>query len=351
MKIEKIKFGETKDEQTIYSYKLINSDLEVEILNYGGIIKSIFVPDKNGIKENIVLSYDNLESYTKDATYFGCVTGRIAGRIAGRIKNGILKIGEDSYQLELNNGKNNLHGGFNALNNKVWNVISEEIGENFVKIIISYKSPHLENNFPGNVDFTVSYTFQNTALEIQYTGIPDRDTYLNLTNHTYFNLSGNAKRDILDEKLYIFAEKYISVDEETIPVETKSVENTRFDLRSGVNFKEIISSNENQIKIVNGGIDYGFVLNQNSITKCICEDAESGRYLKIETDQPVVILYTGNYLENTDYLSNNIKPLKHHGFCLETQDYPDIKNLIEEKMKIYNSSNSYFQKTRYIFEK
>ncbi|MCQ8211036.1 galactose mutarotase [Cetobacterium somerae] len=346
MKIEKVKFSETKDKKTVYSYKLINSKIEIEILNYGGIIKSINFPDRNGKKENIVLSYDNLESYTKDVTYFGCITGRVAGRI----KNGILKINEENYQLELNNNKNNLHGGFNALNNKVWDVVSEEIGNDFLKIVMCYRSPHMENNFPANVEFTVSYTLRESTLEIDYIGVPDRETYINLTNHTYFNLSGDAKRDILDQKIFIFANEYISVDEEIIPVEILPVMDSVFDLTKGRKFKEIFNSQENQIKIVGNGIDHGFILDKKHIKKCRCEDIESGRILEIETDQPVVVLYTGNYLENTDVLASDIKPHKYYGFCLETQDYPDIKNLIEEKMEIYNSSNPYIQKTKYSFK-
>lgn len=346
MRIEKVKFSETKDKKTVYSYKLINSKIEIEILNYGGIIKSINFPDRNGKKENIVLSYDNLESYTKDVTYFGCITGRVAGRI----KNGILKINEENYQLELNNNKNNLHGGFNALNNKVWDVVSEEIGNDFLKIVMCYRSPHMENNFPANVDFTVSYTLRESTLEIDYIGVPDRETYINLTNHTYFNLNGDVKRDILEQKIFIFANEYISVDEEIIPVEILPVMNSVFDLTKGRKFKEIFNSQENQIKIVGNGIDHGFILDKKHIKKCRCEDIESGRILEIETDQPVVVLYTGNYLENTDVLVNNIKPHKYCGFCLETQDYPDIKNLIEEKMEIYSSNNPYIQKTKYSFK-
>lgn len=346
MKIEKTLFGKIENDQAIYSYKLINSEIEVEILNYGGIIKSIVVPDRNGIKENIVLSYDNIKSYQKDITYFGCITGRIAGRI----KKGLLKINNKSYQLELNNNKNHLHGGFNALNNKIWKVTSEEIGRDFLKLTLNYKSPHLENNFPANVDFTVTYTLKNSSLEINYFGLPDQDTYLNLTNHTYFNLSGNAKKDISKEKITIFADEFINVDNDIIPTKITNVENSIFDLRRGQIYEDIFKSSNEQVSIVGNGIDHGFILNKKFTLNCICEDFESGRLLEIVTDQPVVVLYTGNYLEKTDLLCNKISPLKYYGFCLETQDYPDIQNLISEKMKIYNLENPYIQKTIYTFK-
>lgn len=346
MKIEKTLFGKIENNQAIYSYKLINSEIEVEILNYGGIIKSIIVPNRYGIKENIVLSYDDIESYRKDITYFGCITGRVAGRI----KNGLLQINNKSYQLEINNNKNHLHGGFNALNNKIWKVVSEEIGPDFLKLTLNYKSPHLENNFPANVDFTVTYTLKNSSLEINYFGLPDQDTYLNLTNHTYFNLAGNAKTDILKEKITIFADKFINIDKDVIPTKITNVDNSIFDLRQGKIYEDIFKSSDKQISIVGNGIDHGFILNKKFNINCVCEDFESGRILEIITDQPVVVLYTGNYLEKTDLLSNKISPKKYHGFCLETQDYPDIQNLISKKMKIYNLENPYTQKTLYIFK-
>lgn len=346
MKIEKTIFGKIENNEVVYSYKLINSEIEVEILNYGGIIKSIVVPDRNGVKENIVLSYDELGSYRKDITYFGCITGRVAGRI----KKGLLKIKDKSYQLEINNHKNHLHGGFNALNNKIWKVISEEIGKDFIKLTLAYKSPHLENNFPANVDFNVTYILKDSSLEINYFGLPDQDTYLNLTNHTYFNLSGNSKRDISKERITIFSDEFINVDKNTIPTKIMKVDNKIFDLRYGRLYEEIFNSLDKQISIVGNGIDHGFVLNNRFKVNCICQDFESGRLLEIITDQPVVVLYTGNYLEKTDLLSNKIIPKKHHGFCLETQDYPDIQNLISKKMKIYNSLNPYVQKTIYTFK-
>lgn len=340
-----IYFGKTINGEDVYSYVLNNDFLKVEILNLGGIIKGVYLLEDEK-KENLVLSYDNVKSYEISTTYFGAITGRVAGRI----KNAILKIGEKSYQLEKNDGNNNLHGGIKSLNNKVWEVVYYENNSDNQKLTLKYISPHLENNFPAKVEFEVSYTLSDNNIVIEYLAVPDRETYINLTNHTYFNLTGNAKSNILNEKIYIEADNFIEVDKEIIPIKISKVHGA-FDLKEGKKFKDIFSSTDIQNINVGSGIDHGFVLNQEKKLKCRCEDLESNRVLEIETDQPVVVMYTGNYLKGTPTLSNDIIPEKYYGFCLETQDYPDIYNLKREEMKIYSSDNPYTQKSIYRFSK
>lgn len=340
--LEKKFFGLTQNNQEVYSYTLKNKFLKIEVLNLGGIIKNIIILDEDR-EENIVLAYDKVESYEKSPTYFGAITGRVAGRI----KNAHLKLkGQDIY-LEKNDGENNLHGGFNSLNSKLWEVTTTE-NEN--EIVLSYVSPHMENNFPAEIKFEVKYTLEGRSLVISYLGIPDRETYINLTNHTYFNLSGDAKKNILDEKIQIMADKFIRVDKNIIPIGISEVYGS-FDLRESRDFRNLFLSKDEQILNAGVGIDHGFVLNENSTIKARYEDSYSGRILEIETDQPVIVMYTGNYLENTPNLENNKIAQKYLGVCLETQDYPDIQNLIMDKMKIYSPTQHYKQKTKYKFIK
>lgn len=346
--IERKKFGITKNGEEVYSYILKNDFVEVEILSFGGTIRRIMTPDKNGKYENIVLGFDNIKDYEEK---IGIHFGAVVGRNAGRIKDGELFIKGTKYQLEKNNGGNNLHGYPDFFAEKVWNVETFEEGES-IGLILTRVSPHLEANFPGEVAFTVKYTLRENRLTLEYEGKPDRDTYINLTNHSYFNLSGDLKRNIDNQKMTLCCDKYIKVDEKTLPVEIVNVENTVMDLRNGKKFRDIFASNDEQIKIVGNGIDHPFVFNETSegfMAKL--EDEESGRVLKVVTDQPVGVIYTGNYVHEAETLSNGVKALDHLGVCVETQDYPDVLKFLPEKGKIYNKINTYRQKTTFIFEK
>lgn len=344
MSITKKNFGKTKNGESVDLYVLKNASVELEIINYGGIIRRIITPDKYKNWENITLGYENLSDYEINNGYFGCITGRVAGRI----KEGKLLIGGTPYQLEINNGKNNLHGGIDSLNKKIWTVEPIE-GENEDKLILKYSSPHMENGFPGKVNFVVTYTLRGEELKIDYLGTPDRETYISLTNHTAFNLSGDYKRDIYNQKIKIVAEEYLKVDEETIPISIEKVEKTPMDLRKDTYFKEFLNSSEEQIKIVNGGIDHGFILSPVENINIECSDELSGRKISVKTDQPAVVLYTGNYLESTGVILGEVQAKKHLGFCIETQDYPDVFNIIPEKIKIYSPEKPYTHHTAFKF--
>lgn len=334
MEINVRSFGFTKDNQEVFAYILKNEKLEVEILSYGGIIRKILTPDRDGNWENVVLGFDSLEEYLINEPYFGCITGRVAGRI----KEGKLVFDNEVYNLEINNGPNNLHGGIDSLNKKNW------IGntENFPKrcaLTLTYHSPHLENGFPGAVDFSVRYTLENENLTIDYLGVPDRNSYINLTNHSYFNLSGNNKRDIHDFILTLNSDNFLEVDINTLPIGVKNTENSVFDFKNGKILGEVLKGTDTDVEIVGGGIDHGFILNESQISQGSLKDPISGRELSFKTDQPVVVIYTGNYLSK-----------KHLGICFETQDYPDIFNLIPEKINIYSPDNIYTQSTTFSFK-
>lgn len=349
MEIKRCYYGTTKLGEEVELFTLTSSEIEIEIINYGGIIRKVMVPDRDEKMENVVLSYDNLAEYEINPGYFGCITGRVAGRVRG----GKLVIGDTLYQLEINNGGNNLHGGIDSLNKKVWSAETFQ-GDDEVKLVLKYTSEHMENFFPGKVEFIVSYTLKGRSLTIEYVGVPDRETYMSLTNHTSFNLSGDYKRDILTQEIMVDADSFLAVDEETLPVGEVQMENTVFDLREFTKFEKFIKSGDSQIEIVNEGIDHGFILNGDSEKReehfsCAARDEKSGRELKVITDQPAMVLYTGNYLDATGELLGGTIGRKHLGFCLETQDYPDVFNSFPERAKIYSPENIYRQKTTFIF--
>ena len=338
MKIRYEKFGMTKNNEEVINYTIEAQNIKVEILNYGCTIKSIYTPDRNGNLENIVLGFKKLEDYEKENTpYLGC----IVGRIAGRTKEGLLKIGDKKYQLSKNNGNNNLHGGNNGLHRKVWESYAV-LADNKAVLTFKTTSPHMEEGFPGTVEFTIKYTIDENSITIEYLGIPDRETYMNLTNHAYFNLSGNVKTDILQQEIRLNATGYYSVDKETLPLELVK-EDEIFSSHKSICLGKILEINNKQIEIAGGGYDHPFLLSKQEKIDGYAIDRNSGRKLEFMTDQPVAVFYTGNYLaESTDYP-------KHGGFCLETQDYPDIVNLCPENMKIYSPKNIYTQKTTYVF--
>lgn len=338
-------WGITKKGEQVYCYTLKNEFLEVNILNYGGVIQKIMMPDKNGKFENIVLGFDDIKGYEERSPHFGA----IVGRTAGRIKKGELYINGTLYQLKTNNCGNNLHGYPEFYGQKIWDCEILEEEERAV-LILKRTSPHLEAGYPGKIDFTVKYILDKNSLILEYEGIPDRDTYMSLTNHTYFNLSGDYKKDIGNQKITLACDEYLEVDEETLPVKISKVDNSIFDLRKGRTFNDVFSSDEEQVKIVNGGIDHPFVLSHKENLDAVCIDEESGRILEMKTDQPAVVIYTGNWLDEVGVISGNVVCRNHFGFCLETQDYPDVLKFIPEKSKIYNENKKYAQKTAFIFK-
>ena len=345
MEISVTNWGITKKGEEVKCYTLKNEFLEVDILNYGGVIKKILSPDKNGKLENVVLNLETIGDYEERSPYFGAIVGKNAGRIG----NASITINNVKYDLAKNSGENNIHGGIDNFSHKIWD--SKEIkGENFVGVELSLKSPHLEEGFPGNIIATVVYKLINNELSIEYNATSDMDTYLNLTNHSYFNLSGDFKRDVSDEYLTLACKKFIAVDEATLPVKVTDVKDTPFDFQESRELAPSFKSDHEQIVIVNHGLDHPFVLDENRDSySAILEDKISGRKLEVYTDQPAVVIYSGNYLYEVGKLSNGLECLKYMGICFETQDYPNVLNFMPEKAKIYNSSKPYSQKTIFKF--
>ena len=332
-------FGKLKDGREVFKYHLKTDELEVNILNYGGIITEIYQKDRNGKKENIVLGFDNIEEYEEKSPHFGCITGRIAGRVA----SGNLEIDGIKYKLPINNGPNNIHGGLIGLDKRIWDV--KEL-EDKNGIELSYTSPHLEEGLPGKVDFKVRYILEKNNLIIEYIGEADRKTFINLTNHTYFNLSG-GKEKILNHKLKIDADYFMELDKNSIPVKKKEVTGS-FDRRNGGNLFNI-SENEKDLKIVGGGLDHPFILDKKEDREIILIDDKSGRKLEVETSEPVVVVYSGNFLKDEGILSIGAKSEKYMGICLETQDYPDAPNQESITTRWTTPEKNYKAWTKYSF--
>lgn len=346
MEIKVKNWGVTKKNETVLMYTLKNEFMEIEILNYGGVIRKISVPDKNGNMENVVLNLPTIKDYEERSPYFGSLIGRNAGRIS----NGKFTLNGENFTLAKNSGENNLHGGINNFGHKIWNV--EELkNDDSIGLRLTLESPHLEEGFPGNVKVEVKYILKDNEFSLEYYGTTDRPTYLNLTNHSYFNLSGNFKRDINDEYLQLDCDKFIAVDESTLPVEIKDVTNTAFDFREKTLLSDSLSSEDKQIKIVNQGLDHPFILNHSKKDLIQLEDKTSGRVLTVVTDQPAVVIYTGNYLYEVGKLNDDIECKKHMGICFETQNYADALRFLPDKAYITTPEHPYVQRTKYIFSK
>lgn len=294
MNIIQKRFGELNGTH-VTAYTLINKNgMSVTALDYGCTITEIITPDLNGVLENVVLGFNTLEEYQQHL-YFGAVIGRHAGRI----KNAEFELDGVTYRLAQNNNGNNLHGGVLGFDKVIWKTeIMEDEGN--IGLVFTYLSKDGEDGFPGNVDMKVTYTLtDNNELSIVYEGKSDKRTILNVTNHAYFNLSGNLKRDILDHTLTIKGSQFIELDDELLPTgEILSVTGTPFDFTEGRQIKDGIDSGYSQYIIAGNGYDHPFLLNEQHNNEIVLQDNISGRVLVIETDEPGVVLYTGNQISD-----------------------------------------------------
>ena len=316
--------------EEIKIYTLENKFLKVEFLNLGAIIRKIEFKDRN-----IVLGYEDIEKYRENPAYLGA----IIGRTAGRIKDGILKLDDTEYQLDKNNNGNTLHGGKNSISHRFWNVENIEKG-----LCFSIKSPHLDNGYPANVEIKVSYILNNNELLIKYFATTDRPTYLNLTNHSYFNLSGDSDNTIYEDILKIDSNYLIGINENSIPCETINLDNNIFDFREDKKLKEFFKADNEQKTIANNGIDHPYVFNKE-IGKLEIKNLKSGIKMSVETNNPAVVIYTANYLQDIGFK-------KHSAICFETQEVPNLYR--DKNINVYPTfidENTHYEKyTKFIFE-
>jgi aldose 1-epimerase len=320
-------FGKTADGQDVQLFTLTNKNgVEARIMNFGGIVVSLKTPDRKGELADIVLGYDNVKGYEGDTAFFGALIGRYGNRIA----KGQFTLNGKTYQIPLNDGPNALHGGPNAFNKKVWT--AKDISTHSTPMLqLTYLSKDGENGFPGNLNVQVTYSLtSNNELRIDYAATTDKDTVLNLTNHSYFNLKGEGQGDILQHEVRLNANKFTPVDATLIPTgELKNVQATPFDFRKSTAVGARINEDDQQLKY-GWGYDHNWVLNGMGAGQLVIaarvHEATTGRVLEVLTDQPGVQFYTGNHMDGTIRGKGGKVYPKRGGLCLETQHYPDSPN-------------------------
>ena len=323
--VKKDLFGKLPDGTPVDIYTLSEGPIEVRVTNYGGYLVSLKVPDRNGKSADIVLGFDDLDGYVNNNTHKGTAyLGPIVGRYANRIARGSFTLEGRQYSLAINNGPNALHGGPHGFHQVVWKgrLLPEGVE-------LTYLSKDGEEGYPGNLNVVVGYTLSQGALTIDYSATTDKDTILNLTNHTYFNLKGAGQGDILDHDLILHASRFTWADSNLTPTgELKSVEGTPLDFRKSTRIGERIDSDYEQLRVA-GGYDQNFVLDAGG--RELAEAAEvyepsSGRVMRVLTDQPGVQFYTGNFFDGTIKGKSGIAYQRRYGLCLETQHFPDSPN-------------------------
>jgi aldose 1-epimerase len=347
--IEKNHFGKTNDGADIDQYILSNSKgMEISIITYGGIITSWTAADKNGDYKDIVLGYNTLAEYEDETPYFGALIGRYGNRIA----KGKFTIDGETYTLAVNNGVNHLHGGLKGFDKVVWDA-KTIVNDSSATLELSYLSKDMEEGYPGNLQTKVRYTLNNEdELTVKYDAKTDKPTIVNLTQHSYFNLTSDFNQPILDHELVINADSFLPVDSTLIPTgEFRNVSETPFDFRSSKAIGKRI--NEENIQIKYGlGYDHCWVLNdQKKGVRFVASAYEpvSGRLLEISSDKPGIQFYSGNFLDGTLPSKSKGKYQHRTGFCLETQYYPDSPNQKGFPSVILNPGESYQSQTVFRF--
>ncbi|MBP3495386.1 MAG: galactose mutarotase [Clostridia bacterium] len=344
-------FGKKPCGCEVYSYTLKNkSGASVKIITLGATIVSINIPDKNNVFADVICGYDDVNSYLTNSGY----QGAIIGRFGNRISNSCFELDGNKYKLYNNEGNNHLHGGKIGFDKKVWDANAWEIG-NTMYLELSCLSKDMEEGYPGNLRVKVLYTFDNeNVFSINYKATTDKKTVLNLTNHAYFNLGGYNSGRIENHSLWIDSEKISIIDEKLIPTgEELSVDGTPFDFRVEKLIGKDIDS-ENTILKYGKGYDHNFILNSNGTIKhsITLKDTNSGRTMKVYTNQHCVQVYTANCInESESSFKNGVEQRIRCAVCLETQHAPDSPNRPEFPSCVLSPGELYDYTTVFKFEK
>jgi len=319
-RVAKQAFGHAAEGTPVDLYSLADGKIEIRIITYGGIIVSLRTPDRNGKLDDVVLGCDSVEKYVAQTAHFGGIVGRYANRIA----HGSFQLDGKTYAIPKNDGDNALHGGIRGFDKVVWSAKPIPNG-----VELTYVSKDGDQGFPGTLTTEVRYTLSGGALRIEYSATTDKDTVLNLTNHSYFNLAGQGKGDVLGHVLKVDASRMTPVDATLIPTgELKSVEATPFDFRTPHTLGERINAADAQLGLGHG-YDHNFVLDHSPGQ--LAEAAEvyeptTGRILQVLTTEPGLQLYTGNFLDGSITGKEGRVYNRRFAFCLETQHFPDSPN-------------------------
>ncbi|MER3375123.1 MAG: aldose epimerase family protein [Allomuricauda sp.] len=347
--VGKSAFGEMPNGEKVDKYTLSNENgMEVDVITYGGIITRWTAPDKNGNYQDVVLGFNDLESYFGDVPYFGALVGRYGNRIA----KGQFSLDGETYTLAKNNGPNHLHGGNKGFDKVVWNAEAESTDDG-ASLVLTYTSADGEEGYPGKLDVKVTYTLTgDDQLDIQYEAVTDKPTVVNLTQHSYFNLSGDFSQDILDHEVTLNAPAYLPVDAGLIPTgELRPVEGTPFDFTEPKAVGKEINADNEQIKR-GGGYDHCWVLDETNGDFGLAASAyhpETGRFLEVYTDEPAIQFYTGNFLNGALASKTGGTYGKRSGLCLETQHYPDSPNQEAFPSTRLNPGETYSSRTSFKF--
>ncbi|MCM3399564.1 galactose mutarotase [Oceanobacillus profundus] len=300
-------------------YTLVNEQgMSVSVINFGGIITEMLVPNRNGKLENVVIGFKNYADYETNPNYFGALIGRVAGRIQG----GEFVLNGKTYSLDHNDGDNHLHGGASGFHQVIWNVDPFQTSDT-VGLKLTHKSLDGDGGYPGNLDVTVTYILNNdNQFTIDYAATSDQVTPITLTNHSYFNLSGDLKNTIHHHHITIDSEEIVKLDEKLIPTgKLMNVFNTSFDFRESRSLREGFNDKSEQNTVAGNGYDHYFIFNKKKENAVTVSDEKSGRLLMIKTDQPGMVMYTSNMLEDGMELKEGFSE-KYLGVCFETQASP-----------------------------
>ena len=345
--IKKNAFGKTAEGQ-VDLYTLTNRNgIEVRITNYGGRVVSLLAPDRHGKMADVVLGFDDLDDYVGNNPFFGALVGRYANRIA----KARFTLDGVEYKLAQNNGPNSLHGGLKGFDKVIW--AARELSKDPPTLELTYVSQDGEEGYPGKLTAKVVYTLtDNNEFRIDYTATTDKDTVLNLTNHSYFNLAGQGNGDILKHEITINADRFTPVDATLIPTgELRQVQGTPFDFHQATAIGARINADDEQIKF-GQGYDHNFVLNHTghglSLAARVMEP-ESGRVMEVLTTQPGMQFYTGNFLDGTVHGKGGKVYGRRSAFCLETQHFPDSPNQPKFPSAELKPGQTYRQTTVYKF--
>jgi len=337
------------DGTEVYLFTIKNSKgMVAEVTNYGGTLVSLKVKGNSGQFDDVVLGYNKLEDYLKYKYFFGATVGRVANRI----ENSSFEINGTHYSVAKNEGKNHIHGGVVGFDKRVW-IEKPQSEESDNSIEFSYLSIDGEEGYPGNLDVRVKFTItEDNEFKIEYNAMSDMDTIVNLTNHSYFNLSGQGSGDILKHKVMINADKFTINDKHSIPTgEIVEVNNTPMDFRKLTYVGENISSSYEQI-VFGNGYDHNFVINNGGKKLTIAAevyDEKSGRVMEVYTTKPGIQLYTGNFLTGLEIGKGGSTYPKRSGLCLETQYFPNAINNKNFASPILKAKQEYEEKTIYKF--